>query len=126
MRTASEKSTSNFDCTRIDLAGDDGAVGGQRLGERQRAVAGKHADFENFFRLSHAHQHLEKCALDLAHQEICRGGFFFSLFEQPLVKFGCAVVWRSQYSSTPSGRTFTPTARRSFFCSIVEKTPFVE
>src|SRR5215470_4456676 len=31
-----------------------------------------------------------------------------------------AVVWRSQYSSTPSGRTLTPTARRSFFCSIVE------
>src|SRR6266508_5261125 len=32
-----------------------------------------------------------------------------------------AVVCRSQYSSTPSGRTFTPTARRSFLCSIVEK-----
>src|SRR5512135_1229522 len=32
-----------------------------------------------------------------------------------------AVVCRSQYSSTPSGSTFTPTARRSFLCSIVEK-----
>src|SRR6266498_4177874 len=31
-----------------------------------------------------------------------------------------AVVCRSQYSSTPSGSTFTPTARRSFLCSIVE------
>src|SRR6266850_2516294 len=30
-----------------------------------------------------------------------------------------AVVCRSQYSSTPSGRTFTPTARRSFFCSMI-------
>src|SRR5262245_65883440 len=30
-----------------------------------------------------------------------------------------AVVCRSQYSSTPSGRTLTPTARRSFLCSMI-------
>ena len=65
-----------------------GPSAGQRLGKRQRAVTGKHADLENSFGLGHAHEHLEKCTLDLAHQEIRRGGFLFGLFEQPLVQLG--------------------------------------
>ena len=54
----------------VDLARHHAAVGGQRLGHRERGVAGEHADLEHPPGPGRVHEHRQQLALDVAGEHL--------------------------------------------------------